>query len=113
MELQAKLLDARHAVLLYGTTPPRAGSSDAAVREIANKLVERLAGLPLDGIVVYDIQDESRRTPTPRPFAFSGTIEPRAYSRLLAQLSGKPVINYKCVGTMDETAWNRWLRERS
>jgi len=111
MELEAKLPDPRHAVRLYGTTPPRAGSPDDAVRAVAAKLAERLSPLPIDAVVVYDIQDESRRTSVPRPFAFSGTIEPRAYSRLLAELSGKPAINYKCVGTLDEAAWQAWLAE--
>ncbi len=111
MDLNAKLLDPRHAVLLYGTTPPRAGSTEDAVRSVVVKLVERLARLPIDGVVVYDIQDESGRITAPRPFAFTGTIDPREYSRLLAQLTGKPAINYKCVGTMDEAAWGDWLAE--
>ena len=109
--LKAKLFDARQSVLLYGTTPPRVGSNDEAVRAAAEKLVERLRRLPIDGVVVYDIQDESRRIAAPRPFAFTGTIDPRAYSRLLAQLTGKPSINYKCVGTMDEAAWDQWLSQ--
>jgi len=109
MELKAKLLDPRQAVLLYGTTPPRAGSPDAVVHGAAAKLVERLARLPIDGVVIYDIQDEPGRTSSPRPFAFTGTIDPRAYSRLLAQRTGIPAITYKCVGAMDELAWNDWL----
>ena len=50
--LKDKLLDPRSAVLLYGTTPPRAGSDENAVRSAAEKLTARLAALPLDGAVV-------------------------------------------------------------
>lgn len=109
--LKEKLLDPRHAVLLYGTTPPRAGSSEDAVESAAEKLAARLRPLPIDGVVVYDIQDESGRTQLARPFAFTGTVDPRRYSRLLAGRIAKPAITYKCVGNLDEAAWQAWLAE--
>ncbi len=111
--LKAKLADPRAQVRLYGTTPPRTGSSEEGVRSAAERLAERLRPLALDGLVVYDIQDESGRTQVPRPFAFSGTIDPREYSRMLSARTGKPAINYKCVGTLDEQGWNDWLGETS
>ncbi len=107
--LKKALLDPGKTLLLYGTTPPRTGSSEEVVRNAAEKLALRVAALPLDGVVVYDIQDESGRTANPRPFAFSGTVDPRAYSKLLRDLTGKPAITYKCVGTHDESSWNDWL----
>jgi len=109
--LKDKLQDPRQAVLLYGTTPPRAGSTDEQVRSAADKLAARLAPLPLDGVVVYDIQDEAGRSATPRPFVFTGTVDPRDYSRRLAQVTGRPAITYKCVGDLDEAAWQQWLAE--
>jgi hypothetical protein len=109
--LEAKFPDPRQAVLLYGTTPPRAGSADDAVRAVGTKLVERLQRVPLDAVVVYDIQDESGRTSEQRPFAFTGTVDPRSYSRLIGELSAKPTITYKCVGLMDESGWDSWLAE--
>lgn len=109
--LKDRLQDPRHAVLLYGTTPPRAGSTEDQVAAAAEKLAARLEPLPLDGVVVYDIQDESGRTATPRPFAFTGTVDPRGYSHRLAQRTGLPAITYKCVGTHDEAGWRAWLDE--
>jgi hypothetical protein len=109
--LKEKLLDPSSGVLLYGTTPPRHGSAGEAVRAAADKLAARLAPLPLDGVVVYDIQDESGRTAVPRPFAFTGTVDPRAYGRLLAERTGRIAITYKCVGTEDEAGWRAWLDE--
>ncbi len=96
-------------MLLYGTTPPRAGTAEDAVHAAADKLAGRLAALPLDGVVVYDIQDEASRTAVPRPFAFTGTVDPRGYSKLLAARTGKSAITYKCVGDLDEAAWQSWL----
>ena len=109
--LKEKLFDPANAVLLYGTTPPRAGSGAEAVQLSADKLAARLQALPLDGVVVYDIQDESGRTAVPRPFAFTGTVDPRSYASLLAARTGRPTITYKCVGEMDERGWQAWLDE--
>jgi hypothetical protein len=107
MALKQKLLDPAERVLLYGTTPPRQGTPEGQVAAAAAKLVERTAALPLDGLVVYDIQDETGRTAQPRPFPFAGTIDPRDYARRL----GRPAIVYKALGTMAEPAWRGWLKE--
>lgn len=98
-------------MLLYGTTPPRVGTTDDAVWGVAEKLSARLAGLPVDAVVVYDIQDESGRTKVPRPFAFTGTVDPREFARLLATRTGTAAITYKAVGDLDEAAWLAWLTE--
>jgi hypothetical protein len=97
--------------LLYGTTPPRLGTAPGEVAAAADKLAARLEGLPLDAVVVYDIQDETRRTQVPRPFPFVGTIDPRVYAQLLAARTGKASITYKSLGTLDEAGWQAWLAE--
>ena len=111
MDLDARLLDAARPVLLYGTTPPRGGASPEQASSAAEKLGARLRGLPVDGVVVYDIQDESGRTAQPRPFPFAATLDPRAYAALLAQQTGLATIAYKALGTMDEALWRAWLDE--
>jgi len=105
MALKQKLLDPAQSVLLYGSTPPRQGTPEDQVAAAAARLVERTAALPLDGFVVYDIQDETGRTAQPRPFPFVGTVDPRDYARRL----GRPAIVYKALGTMTEQAWRDWL----
>jgi hypothetical protein len=111
MDLKARLADPREPVFLYGTTPPRAGSPRPQVAEAADKLAARLRGLPLHGIVVYDIQDETGRTSQPRPFPFIATIDPRQYSTLLRERTGLAPITYKALGALDEAAWQAWLVE--
>jgi 5,10-methylenetetrahydrofolate reductase len=111
MDLGVRLLDPRERVFLYGTTPPREDSPEEVVRTAAARLDERIKGLPLDGLVVYDIQDESGRTSVPRPFPFQRTVDSRVYSGLLSSLTGLPVITYKCIGQATESEWRTWLDE--
>jgi 5,10-methylenetetrahydrofolate reductase len=113
MSLKSKLLSRDGFVLLYGTTPPRSGSPAGLIRSAAEKLAERVRHLPLDGFVVYDLQDESARTAAPRPFPFTPTVDSRGYSRLLGELTGRTAICYKCIGRMTETEWWHWLEETS
>jgi hypothetical protein len=111
MDLRTQLADRREPVFLYGTTPPRAGSRPEQVAEAADKLAARVRGLPLAGLVVYDIQDESGRTSQARPFPFIGTVDPRRYSTLLRERTGLAPIVYKALGAMDEASWQAWLVE--
>jgi len=111
MDLKSKLLDPKETVLLYGTTPPRHGTPEDQVSAAAEKLAARTAPLPLDGIVVYDIQDEAGRTRQPRPFPFVRTVDPRSYSRELAKLCGRPAIAYKALGVLSESEWRPWLAQ--
>lgn len=111
MDLKARLLDARQPVFLYGTTPPRAGATPEQVASAVEKLGSRLRGLPVDGVVVYDIQDESGRTSVPRPFPFIATTDPREYSSRLREQTGLAPITYKALGNVDEAGWNAWLAE--
>lgn len=98
-------------VSLYGTTPPRADADAEVAGRSADRLAERMRGLSVDGLVVYDVQDEAGRTSVARPFPFLPTIDPRAYSRQLRELTGKPTVTYKCVADMSEPRWASWLTE--
>ena len=109
--LRSKLLARDGFVLLYGTTPPRSGSSNDQIAAAAEKLARRVERLPLDGFVVYDLQDENSRTNAPRPFPFVQSVDSRGYSRLLLGLTAKPAICYKCIGRLTEAQWQDWLDE--
>jgi hypothetical protein len=111
MDLKAKLPDPGQTVLLYGTTPPRLGTAPESIAAAADKLAARLAGLPLDGVVVYDIQDETGRSSQARPFPFVGTVDPRVYASLLTERTGRPAIAYKALGMIPEADWRPWLAE--
>lgn len=110
-ELTRRFADPDRGVYFVGTTPPRQRTPEDQVEEIAGKLLERLQGLQYDGLIIYDIQDESSRIDKPRPFPFSSTHDPRMYSRVMRELSGHPVITYKSVSQKDAADFNDWLDE--
>ncbi|OMH32799.1 methylenetetrahydrofolate reductase [Motiliproteus sp. MSK22-1] len=108
-ELLQKFSDPNQGIYFVGTTPPRASTDDMQMSQIAGKLLDRLSHLDYDGLIVYDIQDESARTDVPRPFPFVGTKDPRAYSQLLAEKSGRPMITYKSVSQRNREEFQSWL----
>jgi hypothetical protein len=111
MNLHSKLLDAQQFVSFYGTTAPRADLPPERVIKTADRLSERIRNLPLDGLVVYDVQDEPGRSDEPRPFPFLPTLDSRIYAQLLHERTARPVITYKSISGMAMEAWEPWLVE--
>lgn len=111
MEKQRHITDPHRFLRLYGTTPPRADAPEEKIARAAERLAARIGALPLDGLVVYDVQEERGRTNIPRPFPFLPTSDPRAYSRRLHELTGLTTITYKCIADMAEAYWDAWLSE--
>ena len=54
--------------LLFAVTPPRLTTSPREAAEIGRITLQRLRPLAIDGLVLYDIDDESDRNPDERPF---------------------------------------------
>lgn len=111
MNLEEKLPDTRRFVALYGTTAPRADLPEDRVLKAADRLSERIRNLPLDGLVVYDVQDEPGRSTEPRPFPFLPTLDSRTYAKLLRELSTQQVVTYKSIAGMTAAQWQPWLTE--
>ncbi|MEX1056265.1 MAG: methylenetetrahydrofolate reductase, partial [Natronospirillum sp.] len=93
-----KINNREAGILLYGITPPKKGTEPVTVREIANRQIERLAPLNLDGLVLYDIQDETSRTPEERPFPFIETLDAFDYSQDYLSALKVPKVIYRAVG---------------
>jgi len=111
LSLKEKIEDTNQGVYLIGTTPPKIGTDKAQLKTIAEKLLGRLHEIEYDGVIIYDIQDESSRTNQARPFAFKQTVDPREYSHLLRDLSAQDVITYKSVAQRGVGEFKDWLSE--
>ena len=109
MSLVEKICERQSGICLYGLAPPKRETPAADLERIAAQQQARLELLELDGLVVYDLQDEAERASTPRPFPFLPTIDPLTYAHQhLARLS-LPKIVYRCVSRDAPDHLTRWL----
>lgn len=93
-----KLAKRESGIILYGITPPRAESTGEKIREIARIQSERVLALGADGLIIYDLQDETSRTAQQRPFPFTPTLDAWAFANDYISLDGISKIVYCSVG---------------
>lgn len=108
-DLRTMVTEARGGVLLFGITPPRRTADVARIKEIAQVTLARLAELELDGLALYDIDDESDRNPQERPFPYLPTIDPAVFLAEYLQDWDRPAVVYRCVGKYSEAEMRDWL----
>jgi hypothetical protein len=109
VSLVSRIGDGRGEFLIFALTPPRLETDRERAQEIADATIARLAPLGLDGLILYDIDDESDRNPAERPFPFMPTLDPADY---LADQFGAwdtPVIVYRAVGKYAAPELRAWL----
>lgn len=112
MDLTARIRSGRGDFVLFAVTPPRRSTPAERLPGIARATVERLDGLELDGLVLYDIDDESARNPAERPFPFSPTIDPSTYRADHLGEWPTPVIVYRAVGKYGRDDLTTWLSQQ-
>ncbi|KGM14064.1 methylenetetrahydrofolate reductase [Cellulomonas bogoriensis] len=110
MDLRTHILGRSGELLFFAVTPPRATTPPARIQEIADATAARLQPLEIDGLVLYDIDEESDRNPEERPFPFLPTIDPADYLAQHLRDVPAPVIVYRSVGKYDRPALEAWLR---
>jgi len=110
-KLISKFQDPSRGVYFLGTTPPKSSIEGEKLAEISSKLIRRIESIEVDGFIVYDIQDESSRTELPRPFPFTATHDPCAWSKRLRDEANIPVITYKSVSARSKDEFQQWLTE--
>ncbi|RRB02863.1 methylenetetrahydrofolate reductase [Larkinella rosea] len=106
-----KIKSGESGVLLYGITPPKAGTPPERIAEIAGKTMERLSALDIDALVVYDVQDESARTTEERPFPFINALDPFVYASGYLSALTVPKIIYRPAGKFSAVELSDWLEE--
>lgn len=108
-----KLKDPSRPTFLFGTVPPKEGTSEENARAICAMFAARSAVLATDGFIVYDIQEEGGRTNMERPFPFRKTMDPSLYASFFLPVSGKPCVVYKSVVESDSKSFDAWLEKAS
>jgi hypothetical protein len=64
--------------LVFALTPPRLATEREQVQDIANTTIARLLPLDLDGLILYDIDDETERNPA---VSLGGVAIPERHTR--------------------------------
>lgn len=100
--MRTAVQERRRGILTYGITPPKQSYSEERKREVASIQTARIKQLPVDGLVVYDIQDESGRTEQERPFPYLRCIDPVDYAFQYLKNLSTPKVVYRCVAPLDE-----------
>src|SRR3954469_12796636 len=111
VDLQRRIVSRQGAFLLFALTPPRLSSSAEQAQELADVTLERLEPLGLDGLILYDIDDESDRNPDERPFPYLPTMDPAEFHAEHLGAWERPVVIYRCVGKYAEDDLRDWLGE--
>ena len=65
--------------------------------------------MEIDGLIVYDIQDEAERTADPRPFPFLPTVDPAVYAYDTLAARHIPRVVYRCVSRDSQESLLQWL----
>ena len=109
MDLRQRIANGDGGFVLFGMTPPRRATPPEDVQRIADAALERLKSVDVDGLVLYDIDDESDRNPGPRPFPYLPTMDPADFYRNHLGAWDKPAIVYRSVGKYSEATIRDWL----
>jgi hypothetical protein len=112
VEITRRITSGQGDFVLFAITPPRQSTPAERLPEIARATVERLDHLDLDGLVLYDIDDEGSRNPVERPFPFSPTVDPSEYWAEHLQAWRTPVIVYRAVAKYQREELRTWLTEQ-
>jgi hypothetical protein len=107
----SKIKSKQSGILLYGITPPKSNTEPERIKEIAEKTLARLHGLDIDALVVYDVQDESARTPVERPFPFLTALDPFEFAREHLTALAIPKIIYRPAGKFTKEQLSQWVDE--
>lgn len=104
-----KINNREGGIILYGIVPPKKGTDPDKVTEISSRQIKRLQDLSIDGLILYDIQDEASRTSEERPFPFMETLDSFSYSREKLHSLDIPKIIYRSVGKYSRSELSQFI----
>ena len=108
-----KIRNRETGIILYGLVPPKRGTDPEKITEISSRQIQRLQGRAIDGLILYDIQDEASRTAEERPFPFMETMDSFRYSREYLSSLSIPKIIYRSVGKYSRDQLSQFLTSLS
>jgi hypothetical protein len=105
-----KIKSGESGILMYGITPPKKSETNPErLAEIAQRTIGRVMPLDIDALIVYDVQDESARTPEERPFPFMTAMDPFEFASNYLQELQIPKIIYRPAGKFTKEELSGWM----
>ena len=104
-----KVMNRAGGITLYGIAPPKRTTEPERLAQILRQQKARFRELMIDGLVVYDIQDESERNGQPRPFPFLPTVDPILYADHQLSDFDRPKVVYRAVQALGHSEFTAWL----
>lgn len=95
--------------LTYAITPPSRTAPPERRRAIAAAQSARVSQLPVDAVLIYDVQDEGTRNESPRPFPFVPKVDPLTYAFDELALTGLPRVVYRAIADQNAQSLGSWL----
>lgn len=112
MDLAQRITSRQGEFLLFALTPPRLSTTAEQAQAIAHTTVARLEQLGLDGLILYDIDDEVDRNPEERPFPFLPTMDPADYLERHLEAWHTPVVVYRATAKYGEEELRDWIEKQ-
>ena len=95
--------------LTYAVTPPNQTTPELRRRALAAAQSARVSSLPVDALLVYDVQDEAARNGALRPFSFVPKVDPLSYAFDELDIGALPRVVYRAVSGQGEPSLCHWL----
>jgi hypothetical protein len=108
-----KIKNRESGIMVYGIVPPKKDTQPDRIAEIAALQVQRLQSLNIDGLILYDIQDEKSRISEKRPFPFIETLDSFFYSQEYLSSLSVPKVVYRSVGKYSREELSQFLAQAS
>ena len=95
--------------LTYAIVPPNRTTPAERRSALASAQSSRILALPIDALLVYDVQDEVARNAAPRPFSFAPKVDPINYAFHELDVGALPRVVYSAVTKEGAPTLRRWL----
>lgn len=97
-----KIQRAEPGLFLYSLTPPAKGISPDKLYELNRRRTTRISTLDIDGLSIYDVQEEQDRKEEKRTYQYRQTLNPLQYGKTIKEHCNTDQIIYLVAGKYSE-----------
>jgi hypothetical protein len=110
-KLTEKLRKAEAGIFLYSLTPPAKDITSEKLFNLNRRRAARISTLDIDGLSIYDVQEEKDRTNDERTYRYRPALNPMTYGKSMNEHSGMQQVIYLVSGKYREEELESIFRE--